>query len=43
MIEKHYGKFTKAARRAQIEASAPKLGLEPGNVTALTIKGHGKP
>ncbi|ALJ35161.1 site-specific integrase [Azospirillum brasilense] len=27
MIEKHYGKFTKLARRQQIEAAAPKLGL----------------
>jgi len=28
MIEKHYGKFTKEARKAQIERSALKLGLE---------------
>ena len=43
MIEKHYGKFTKSARRAQIEASAPKLGLGLGNVTALAVKKGRKP
>jgi len=30
MIEKHYGKFTKEARKAQIERSALKLGLGKG-------------
>ncbi len=35
MIERHYGKFTKLARRQMIEAAAPKLGLEDGNVVAL--------
>ena len=35
MIEKHYGKFTKSARRQQIEASVPKLGLETGGVVTI--------
>jgi len=35
MIEKHYGKFTKLARRQMIEAAAPKLGLEANNVVSL--------
>lgn len=39
MIERHYGKFTKIARRKQIEASAPKLGLAPDSkVTELRRK-----
>jgi hypothetical protein len=35
MIERHYGKFTKLARLQQIEAAAPKLGLDIGNVVIL--------
>ena len=42
MIEKHYGKFRKAASRQQIESSALKLGLaddyDSNNVTALRTK-----
>ena len=37
MIEKHYGKFLAASRRQLVEASGPKLGLEPGTVRKLSI------
>lgn len=35
MIEKHYGKFTKLARRQMIEDAALNLGLDGGNVVKL--------
>lgn len=37
MIEKHYGKFTKIARRQQIDAAAPRLGLIV-NSNVVTLK-----
>lgn len=37
MIERHYGKFTKLARRQMIEAAAPKLGLDESNVVKLRM------
>jgi integrase len=35
MLETNYAKFLAASRRELIEASAPKLGLEPSNVVAI--------
>lgn len=35
MIERHYGKFTKVARRQMIQSTALNLGLEAGNVIKL--------
>jgi hypothetical protein len=36
MIERNYGKFTKTARQALIEASAIQVDFPKSNVVALT-------